>query len=127
MMVEVYKKNISNDEVTRIVYSVLTAEESVVVSNDYAILRKSRIKLVDKILYRIKALVKTTEVVQGKNIALSAKIHLPYIESMEIVRAREERDHYRQSYYNLIGEIEVLKEKLEYHTLPWYKKIWRSE
>lgn len=124
-MVEVYEKNISDDELRRIVYSILTAEESVVVSNDYATLRSSRIKLVDKLLHRIKALVKTTEIVHGGSVALSAKIYLPYIENIETTRVREERDNYRQLYNSSIGKIEALEKKLKYHTLPWYKKIWK--
>ena len=126
-MARLYEKDIFSNEVGRVVYYVLTAEESIVVSNDDAILRSSRIDLVDKILFAVKALIKTTEVVQGGSVALSAKIHLPYVESMEIIRAREERDHYRKLYYNSVGEVEVLREKLNHRALPWYKKIWRSE
>ncbi len=126
-MVEVYEKSYPDDEVKRTVYQVLTAREEAIIPSEHISPPWFAENLVDKLCASLRTLVKVNIRESGGRKIFEAEMHLPFIESMVIVRAKEENAWLSRLDKEHREKIDFLEKELIYHRQPWYKKIWRSE
>jgi hypothetical protein len=124
-MVEIFEKNQDDNEIKRVVYEVLVAKESSLFDSRNAEEKMFTMQLVNQLCLSLKPLVKTNVIDYGNRKLIEASIHLPYITDSVILSLREQLSAASITHKINMEEIKALKKELEYHRMPWYKKILR--
>jgi len=118
---EVYEKT-GDEEVKRIAYDILTMQEEAYCDPE----KDNELDFADHMRglmsNRLAKLVDISSKRAGRGFLIKAKVYLPYVQNLEMVRKEELIAWYKRMDEENRAKIDLLE---RYYRLPWYKKIWR--